>query len=469
MAIADGEKIAIKFTQPLVGDATGNETKFTVSFDEYNHVPGGSLTRVTRPVTKSTCDRAIIDRQIDLQSGVFDSTVVVDGVLRLGGENTRTAVITLPEIAAVCVDKYNNTADSTSGTCIIQGSNSWWYRTFLKYDTSSIPSGANIVRATMHVYCNYWNDNGGSGTTNISRVTADWTESSVTNWSNQPPFTSNTYLPSDVSPPKVGEWGEWDVTSLVKEWANGMPNYGLHIKNNNEGDYRYNWEIFNRRGNGGSTATYITVEYELVSNSRGVAVYDAPLPPIINLVNSTIEWSSNTPNNTSVEVETSIDDEVWTACVSGAEIPSMPKESGYSNITLRIKVTLRTDDEHVTPSVENIRVILHDSGDSRVLTLIFAPGTPNSIQRAAGDITVAYDGSGTLRGLGGPVLAFERTFTPSDLDPKNNPHTSEHLEIVDIVPTGKLTRIRYIDTSENEHIELVNITVTAALTAVDDI
>ena len=81
MAIANGEKIAIKFTQPLVGDVTGNETKFTVSFDEYSYVPDGSLSRVTRPVT--SVDKYVsVDENIILDSGVCDG-LVFDRGLRL--------------------------------------------------------------------------------------------------------------------------------------------------------------------------------------------------------------------------------------------------------------------------------------------------------------------------------------------------------------------------------------------------
>lgn len=107
--------------------------------------------------------------------------------------------------------------------------------------------------------------------------------------------------------------------------------------------------------------------------------------------------------------------------------------------------------------------------DSNTLLLCFNPGTPYSIQRAAGDITVAYDGSGTLMGQGGPVLAFERTFTPVDLDPKNNPHVLEHIAVSDIKAVGALMRIQYNNRYETEHMELSGITAIGALTHVDDI
>lgn len=166
-------------------------------------------------------------------------------------------ILRLTEIAAVSADKYNNNA-IIGGVCTIQGSNDWWYRTFLRYDLSMLPAGAELIKATLHMYCHYWNDNASKGTTNVSKVTADWQESTMT-WSNQPSFTG-TYLSEDKYAPAVGEWTDWDITTLVQEWVSGTPNYGLTIKNNNEGAYRYNWEIRNRRYSA-EYATYIEVEY----------------------------------------------------------------------------------------------------------------------------------------------------------------------------------------------------------------
>lgn len=107
--------------------------------------------------------------------------------------------------------------------------------------------------------------------------------------------------------------------------------------------------------------------------------------------------------------------------------------------------------------------------DPQTLILNFDPGCTNSIQRAAGDITVAYDGSGTLMGQGGPVLAFEKTFTPVDLDPKNNPHDEEHLSVSSIESEPKLLRVYYQNTSLNEHVSIDSVVSTCALIAISDI
>lgn len=60
----------------------GNETKFSVSFDEYDFVPNGSLSRVTRNVAK--LERYIsVDTKIDLSRGTYSGIEHSAGVLTL--------------------------------------------------------------------------------------------------------------------------------------------------------------------------------------------------------------------------------------------------------------------------------------------------------------------------------------------------------------------------------------------------
>lgn len=115
-----------------------------------------------------------------------------------------------------------------------------------------------------------------------------------------------------------------------------------------------------------------------------------------------------------------------------------------------------------TRTVTSIEVV-----DDYTIALNFDSGCTNSIQRAAGDITVSYDGSGTLMGRGGPVLAFEQVFTPTGLDPKNDPHDVEHIEL-DVEVDATLKRVFYTSSYETEHIDL-NVAVSGVLTHVDDL
>ena len=145
--------------------------------------------------------------------------------------------------------------------CWVQGSNEYWYRSFLKHNLSGIPYKSRILSAKLRLCQSWVNDNSANGTTNIARVTQDWVDSAV-NW-NSMPAAEGTYLSEDVHVPGLGNWTDWDITTLVQGWVNQtFPNYGLMIVNNNEGEYRVDWRFYNRHYNSGQYATYIEIEYE---------------------------------------------------------------------------------------------------------------------------------------------------------------------------------------------------------------
>ena len=147
------------------------------------------------------------------------------------------------------------------GVCNVQGSNDWIYRAFLKHDISSIPYKSTIIRAELFVYCCYHHDHAAASTHNLTRVTEDWDETTLT-WNNMPEQNSQLYLEEAALPPAVDSWGSWDITRMVQEWVNGTyPNYGLQFVNNDEGAYRTEWRFWNRRWENG-LESYIKIEYE---------------------------------------------------------------------------------------------------------------------------------------------------------------------------------------------------------------
>lgn len=84
-------------------------------------------------------------------------------------------------------------------------------------------------------------------------------------------------------------------------------------------------------------------------------------------------------------------------------------------------------------------------------------------RNAVGNITVSYDGEGTLFGDHGDVAAFEVSFIPVGLIAKNNPNESEHLEITNATKNAVLSKIEYIDAKLDEHLEITNATKIANL------
>ena len=80
---ADGAKIQITFSEPLTGTVSGNESHFTISVPEYDMVPGGTLSNVSKAV-KSTSAKVSYAATIDLSAGALTDVVVRGGQLSLG-------------------------------------------------------------------------------------------------------------------------------------------------------------------------------------------------------------------------------------------------------------------------------------------------------------------------------------------------------------------------------------------------
>ncbi|MBQ8237935.1 MAG: hypothetical protein IJZ39_07310 [Oscillospiraceae bacterium] len=189
-----------------------------------------------------------------------------------------------------------------------------------------------------------------------------------------------------------------------------------------------------------------------------------------SVIGSRIMWNEDLPDGTSLTVYSKLSSGDYAPCTNGGSLSGVKPSVNYSDETLFIKVEMSTSDPLLTPILSNLFVQLLATGDDHILVLSFDSGNTKSIQNAVGDISVAYDGSGTLRGFGGPVLAFEQTFTPNGLVAKNNPNDEEHVEISDVYATGVLLEVRYTNVySENEHIEVSNISASGTLTRVDDI
>lgn len=79
---SDGTKIAIEFTEAIIGDLNGNADKFTVTMDEYDMVPGGTIFEVTRAVTDVQMYSGT-EELIDLSSGSLDGIDIHDSIITL--------------------------------------------------------------------------------------------------------------------------------------------------------------------------------------------------------------------------------------------------------------------------------------------------------------------------------------------------------------------------------------------------
>lgn len=117
----------------------------------------------------------------------------------------------------------------------------------------------------------------------------------------------------------------------------------------------------------------------------------------------------------------------------------------------------------------SVQSVTQDENDASLLYLTLPSGNVNSIQNAVGNVTVTYDASiGRLRGLGGPVASFSEDFTPNGLVAKDNPNTTEHIEVI-ASASATMIRIYYHDRkSSDEHLEL-SASASAVLTHIGDL
>lgn len=100
------------------------------------------------------------------------------------------------------------------------------YRSFLKFNLSSIPDDAEVQSAALKVLIglDHWPWFGSGASVEVRKVTNDaWSEGTIT-WNNQPPYgslldtvTQSFYEGGEV----VEKWWEWSVTSQVRSELSG--------------------------------------------------------------------------------------------------------------------------------------------------------------------------------------------------------------------------------------------------------
>lgn len=205
--------------------------------------------------------------------------------------------------------------------------------------------------------------------------------------------------------------------------------------------------------------------------SQGTA--ELSLPTANNIAHygsSVVKWDADTPDGTTCQVYFRKNLGSYQECSNGGSLPGLSYGEDITQENLFIQVVLSSEDVKKTPSFSGLQVTIQDLEDQDTIVLSFPTGNINSIQNAVGEVRVKYDGSGTLKGLGGPVLAFDQAFTPAGLMPKNNPNDAEHLDVSNIEALGVLMRVYYTGLNHpGENIEVSDVYASGTLTHVDDI
>lgn len=117
-------------------------------------------------------------------------------------------------------------------------------RGWIEFNTSRIPSDVWVLSAQLRL--RLWhkttNDPPQGDTTGriygVYRATQAWGENTVT-WANQPNYTESHYASTPVPAEQGGwygpiVWMDWDVTDIMRDWQQGIPNYGFVVRDTQE-------------------------------------------------------------------------------------------------------------------------------------------------------------------------------------------------------------------------------------------
>lgn len=105
------------------------------------------------------------------------------------------------------------------------------YRSYLRFDVSDVP--AHTI-ASAHLILRLEEQTGGDRRTiEVHKAIANWNEGTIV-WTAQPPC-NDTGISAEVSA-RPGSSFTWDVTELVRDWADGSAsNYGLSLRDSDPG------------------------------------------------------------------------------------------------------------------------------------------------------------------------------------------------------------------------------------------
>ena len=113
-----------------------------------------------------------------------------------------------------------------------------WWRTYIQFDVSSLPSGAVIENASLELYYFAAVSTASAGPIGAYKVTSSWNESSIT-WNDQPTASSTATDTVIVPAANTSSFLSWNITALVEGWRSRninirTTNYGVMLRDADE-------------------------------------------------------------------------------------------------------------------------------------------------------------------------------------------------------------------------------------------
>lgn len=443
----EGAKIAIKFTEHLIGDITENKAAFSINGKERKHVNGElidgdyQIDKIERhPIFKvwELEDRLKLDDPGEVQITDSKCYEVSSGTSLIGTVNANAGDIILATISHrstfIMPDGWTKLYES-----IAIGSNQKMIFAVKEVSETSEVSFTAIQTSSARIYLNLIAISGISYIENANYEAISIDEATSIN------------APDKIEGEKL-IWGcsanLW-ATSNFGSWKTEPDDLQLislptttQAKQANFVDFGEGTPMGRRFIPNADTGTSI-----IVSAVRLVQKYTTPKVYISEAIKLTgqyrIRYSSVKPVNTNIKIE------ITTGKTQGEWQEVSNGEVITANNNLWIKVTLTTTDETITPILKEIWL---EEPEQRKDTILLTMKPLKRFNNVEGELTVSYDQTkGTLKGEGGSVESFEHSFLPTDLVPVPNPYSPERLIIKHRIE-GNFIRIYYTRAYVNEKI-----------------
>ena len=466
MSKGEGKKIAIKFTEDLVGDVTGSKDAFTVTGKEYQYVNGPL---VDKEYQVDKVERYPVQRVWELggelqldgpgEMAITDSKCyeTASGTTLTGTVQANAGDIVLATIS------HRSTFTAPAGWNILYespaiGSNQRMVFAIKKIDIAGQISFTASQSTSGRIYLNLISISGISDIESANEYELSTGESTVT----------SVVVPNKQEGEKL-IWGAsanlWS-TSNYGQWSSVPDDLQLIQLPSTTQPRQLNAIDF---GNGQAkerqfvpnTGTGTTL---VVSAVRLVQEYDTPKihtsQPIQLSGEYRIKWLENRPESTDILIEytTGETQGQWQEVDNGEVI--------NIDTNLWIRATLSTEDEVITPILQNLWLEEPDAPQDTILLTMDPLKRFNNVE---GNLTVKYDASkGNLSGRGGAVESFIETFTPTDLVPKPNPGVAETIINIPSIDTA-FTKVTYNSRYASDCVVAKNPSIVVVFTNVDDI
>ncbi len=428
MSKGKGQKIAIKFDKPLLGDVSGNESAFTITGMVRNPLGVGELEQKQFAVNKVERYPITTFWNDDLGDGIklykpemsitdaqcYETT---NGTTLIGTVNANAGDFILATIS------HRSTFTTPAGwTKIYESAETdptWKQR--MVFAIKQVDSAGQVsFKATQstagRMYLNLISISGIQGiefVPELEVVNLPSTSKPVS----VPDKVENEMLiwgctaPLWKSPP--APYGDWvtspnDLTLVSLNQATTQPRQASFI---DDGTGQATGRTFNHSPTTTDTECIIAA-VRLISEHEPSKMYETQVETTELSNESRIRWDADLPEGTNIIAEYAISQETpeeWTS-VENEEVIEISPTEGYF---LWLKLTLSTEDINVTPTLLSLWI---EEAEAPPDTILLTFDTYNRFNDVEGNITVSYlQAVGTLAGVR-PVEDFSESFEPEDLE-----------------------------------------------------